>query len=190
MEHALNVHSFLGLRLDCSASLVRAGEASEPVPDVVCGSGALSILPYVVLLLIMGGTTYYQQKQMQASQGSSNPQAQQMMMMMRIMPVFLVVIGYSFPAALVLYWTITNLWTIGQQRIMLKGWPPIIHPGSDSSDSSEKARSGSKAASSRALSTGPKPAASKPSSKTRASSNDGRKTPAASSPSAKRKRKR
>ena len=65
----------------------------------------------------MGFTTFYQQRQMQVAQGANNPQAQQMQMLTRIMPVFLIVIGWSFPAALVLYWTVSNLWAIGQQAV-------------------------------------------------------------------------
>ncbi|MFN2490715.1 MAG: YidC/Oxa1 family membrane protein insertase [Actinomycetota bacterium] len=188
MQHALGVHRFLGLRLDCSAATVRAGEASEAVPDVACGGGAgfAALLPYVLLIAIMGFTTFYQQKQMQAAQGPSNPQAQQMQMMMRVMPLFLMVIGYSFPAALILYWTVTNLWTITQQRIMLQSFPPVIGDADPKPSSGKPPPSGK---GSRALQTGAKPSVGKAPSKGRRSG-DGHKAPAASSPSSKKRRKR
>lgn len=179
-EHPLGVQQWLGLRLDCSATTALGGRPGEAL-DVVCGTGVISVIPYVVLIGIMGFTTYYQQKQMQAAQGANNPQAAQMQMLMRIMPLFLVVIGWSFPAALVLYWTVTNLWTIGQQRLILGRFPPILH-GEEASPQAAKGGG-------RAVKSGPKAASSKPSAKGRSTS-DGRKAPATSSPSAKRKRRR
>jgi YidC/Oxa1 family membrane protein insertase len=75
----------------------------------------------------MGFTTWYQQKQMQAKQtpGAKDMQAQQMQMMGRIMPVMLMVFAFNFPSGVVLYWLTTNLWTIGQQRLMLRVAPPV-----------------------------------------------------------------
>jgi YidC/Oxa1 family membrane protein insertase len=179
-EHPLAVQQWLGMRLDCSATTALGGRPGEAL-DVVCGTGVISVIPYIVLIGIMGFTTYYQQKQMQTVQGANNPQAAQMQMLTRIMPLFLIVIGWSFPAALVLYWTVTNLWTIGQQRLILGRFPPVLPSGEEPAAQSK--------GSSRPLKSGPKSTASKPSGKGRSGS-DGRKAPATSSPSAKKKRRR
>jgi YidC/Oxa1 family membrane protein insertase len=128
MTHALSVHQFLGLRLDCSPQQVFAGENSavRGITEGCTSGGILPFLPYLFLILFMGATTYYQQKQMQASRGSSgDPQQQQMQTFMKIMPVILIVFGFGFPTGVVIYWVTTNLWTIVQQRIMLKAAPPI-----------------------------------------------------------------
>ena len=180
-EHALGVHRFLGLRLDCSAATARSAEASDAVA-VPCGAGLVDSIPYLALIAVMGFTTYYQQKQMQATQSANNPQAQQMQMLMRIMPIFLMVIGYSFPAALVLYWTVTNVWTIVQQRIMLQGVPQL---GAGREDDGATAKGGGK----------PKQGSSRPTttkgpSKGRTPASDGRKAPAASSTPSRRRRRR
>jgi YidC/Oxa1 family membrane protein insertase len=176
----LEVHQFLGLRLDCSAADVRGARDTISVPNVACGDGLLDAIPYLLLIGLMGLTTYYQQKQMQGAQSAvANPQAQQMQMLTRIMPIFLVVIGYSFPAALILYWTITNLWTIVQQRIMLQGVSPAGDGGKEQQRPVTKPQQG-----------GAKRAASKPASKSRPSTGDGRKAPAASSPGSRRRKKR
>ena len=179
---ALGVHQFLGLRLDCSASDVRAGQATEIVPGTVCGHGLVGAIPYLLLIVVMGLTTYFQQRQMQATQGAANPQAQQMQMFTRIMPVFLMVIGYSFPAALILYWTITNLWTVAQQRLMLQGIPQFggPKPGAPPKEETKPVE--------RPRSTGTRSAA-KPSGKSRPSG-DGHKAPATSTPGSRRKKKR
>jgi YidC/Oxa1 family membrane protein insertase len=179
-EHPLGVQQWLGMRLDCSASTALGGGPGEAL-NIACGTGVVSVLPYLVLIGLMGFTTYYQQKQMQAAQGANNPQAAQMQMLTRIMPLFLVVIGWSFPAALVLYWTVTNLWTIGQQRLILGRFPPIL-PQAD-----EPAAGQARAA--RPVKSGPKQASNKPSARGRSGA-EGRRAPATSSPSAKKKRRR
>ena len=125
-DRTLATNSFLGLRLDCSSSAALSGGNPLPIPGNPCGDGLIDALPYLIMVLLMGFTTYYQQKQMQASRGDQdNPQAQQMQMFMRIMPIMLMVFSFSFPTGVVLYWLTTNLWTIVQQRIVLKAAPPI-----------------------------------------------------------------
>jgi YidC/Oxa1 family membrane protein insertase len=124
---ALEVHKFLGIRLDCSASAAISGADPSSVGEV-CGSGLVSAIPYLFLVLLMGFTTYYQQRQMQAQRGpagADNPQAQQMQMFTKILPVMLMFFSFSFPTGVVLYWLTTNVWQIGQQRLMLRAAPPL-----------------------------------------------------------------
>ena len=121
---ALEVHQFLGIRLDCSSSAALSRADPSSVGEI-CGTGVVSALPYLVLVALMGVTTWYQQKQMQATRGAGdNPQAQQMQLFMRIMPVMLMFFAFSFPSGVVLYWLTTNVWTIAQQRIVLRAVPP------------------------------------------------------------------
>jgi YidC/Oxa1 family membrane protein insertase len=129
----LGVHQFLGLRLDCSSQLALQGKASGIVKTVACGDGVISALPYLVLVLLMGFTTYYQQKQMQARQpaGGGDMQAQQLQLMGKIMPLMLMVFAFGFPSGVVIYWLTTNVWTIGQQQLMLRvapEKPPLAPP--------------------------------------------------------------
>jgi membrane protein insertase Oxa1/YidC/SpoIIIJ len=77
------------------------------------------------LIVLMGFTTWYQQKQMQSQNTGGGAQAQQMQLMGRIMPAFLMFIAYSFPTGVVIYWLTTNVWTIGQQRLMLRVAPAV-----------------------------------------------------------------
>ena len=128
---SLDTHLFLGLRLDCSPSNVYSGGTSpvETIADLGerCSSGGLlPTLPYIGLILLMGASTYYQQRQMMARRGpATDPQQQQMQTFARIMPAVLLIFGFGFPTGVVLYWVTTNLWTIVQQRIMLKAAPAI-----------------------------------------------------------------
>ncbi|MGH2730334.1 MAG: YidC/Oxa1 family membrane protein insertase [Actinomycetota bacterium] len=127
----LKLNSFLGIRLDCTPSDAVGSKASDAIPSATCGNGFLDALPYLVIVALIGLTTYYQSRQMQATRGSTadNPQAQQMQMMTRIMPVLIMVFSYGFATGVGLYWLTTNIWTIGQQRLMLRAAPPLT-PGS------------------------------------------------------------
>jgi YidC/Oxa1 family membrane protein insertase len=125
---SLDIHQFLGIRLNCSANGTVTGNSTAGLSGLdreladACGSGLVTALPYLALVLIMGFTTYYQQKQMQKSTPNS-PQAQQMQMFAKIMPLMLMVFSFNFPAGVVIYWITTNLWTIVQQRIILAAHP-------------------------------------------------------------------
>ena len=116
---------FLGANLVCSAR--EAGQevtvpAKGTIPAVQkdCGHGQAVRIPFYLFLAAMVATTYYQQRQMQRASPAQNQQQQ---MLTRIMPVFFGVIGFSFPAGLVIYWTTTNLVQIAQQHFMLPGGP-------------------------------------------------------------------
>jgi YidC/Oxa1 family membrane protein insertase len=122
-ETGAAVYNFLGIRLDCSASGVLAQDGTGAAG--ACPHGIVILIPYILLVLLMGATTWYQQKQMTASRGAADDaQARQMQMFAKIMPLMLMVFSYSFPSGVVLYWLTTNLWTIGQQRLVLRAVPP------------------------------------------------------------------
>ncbi len=123
-HRALEVNQFLGLRLDCSPSEVLASRPSTAVPGVECGTGFASGVPYLILVLLMGFTTFYQQRQLMARKATDH-MAQQQQTIMKVMPVIFMVFAFSFPMGVVLYWITANVWTIAQQRIMLRAAPPL-----------------------------------------------------------------
>ena len=192
----LAVHQFLGLRLDCSVTAAVGGESSSLVPGTPCsGGGILSALPYLALILLMGATTFYQQRQMMAVRGkTTDPQQQQMQTFAKIMPFVLVVIGIGFPSGVVFYWLTTNVWTIVQQRIMLRAAPPVDAKGSDKGAKDAKAlKSGKGEGKAGASKTTPKKAQAKGSPGQPARKNPDKKAPTGSSPNSKggsRKKKR
>lgn len=120
----------LGANLVCSASeagrqvVVRAPkDRAYPAFTKDCGKGGPVRIPFYFFLAAMVATTYYQQRQMQRA--SPPGQNQQQQMIMRVMPAFFGFIGFTFPAALVVYWTTTNLVQIVQQHFMLPKAPPV-----------------------------------------------------------------
>lgn len=66
--------------------------------------------PYYILPILAGVTTYVQ---MLLSMTDPNQKV-----MMAIMPVFIGWLSISFPAGLVLYWTVSNVFSIGQQYLI------------------------------------------------------------------------
>jgi YidC/Oxa1 family membrane protein insertase len=122
--------SFLGMNLLCSA--LHAGNPDATLPGqsstgqeitypVDCGSTVVDRIPYYVFAVLMFATTFYQQRQMQnASPPGASSQQQALL---KIMPILFGVFGVFFPAGLVLYWTTSNGWQIGQQYFMLKSRP-------------------------------------------------------------------
>ncbi|MBI5374514.1 MAG: membrane protein insertase YidC [Candidatus Schekmanbacteria bacterium] len=68
--------------------------------------------PYYITPIIMGVTMLVQQKM---TPSAGDPRQQQIMM---IMPVIFTFMFMSFPVGLVIYWTVNNLLTIGQQYFM------------------------------------------------------------------------
>jgi YidC/Oxa1 family membrane protein insertase len=74
-----------------------------------------------VFAALMFATTFYQQRQMQKASPPGASSQQQALL--KVMPVLFGVFGIFFPAGLVLYWTTSNAWQIGQQYFMLKSRP-------------------------------------------------------------------
>jgi YidC/Oxa1 family membrane protein insertase len=77
--------------------------------------------PYFVIPLLMGITMFWQQR---ISPTSADPTQQRVMMIMPIM--FTAMMAFS-PSGVVLYWTVSQLWAIGQQYLTnrLIG-PPVL----------------------------------------------------------------
>src|SRR5262245_46973577 len=122
--------SFLGMNLLCSA--LHAGNAEATLAGksstgqnleypVNCGSTVVDRIPYYVFAALMFATTFYQQRQMQKATPPGASSQQQALL--KVMPVLFGVFGVFFPAGLVLYWTTSNGWQIGQQYFMLKSRP-------------------------------------------------------------------
>jgi YidC/Oxa1 family membrane protein insertase len=72
------------------------------------------------LIIAMAVTTYISQRQLMAKQSTDvNPQQQ---MLLRIMPLMFVVFAVNVPLAIVVYWVTTNLWSMGQQWVLLRNY--------------------------------------------------------------------
>ena len=94
-------------------------DATTGAGTIPCGNATTDKIPYFALLIVMIGTTFYQQRQMQKASPPGAASGQQQAIL-KLMPIMFGIFGYTFPAGLTLYWTVSNTWQIGQQYVLLK----------------------------------------------------------------------
>ncbi|MGV8979224.1 MAG: membrane protein insertase YidC [Cellulomonas sp.] len=94
----------------------------------------------VVLILAMSATTFLTQRQLTMKNmppaALQGPMAQQQKMLLYLMPLIFAFSGVNFPIGVLLYWTTTNLWSMGQQFYTIRRMPA---PGS-AAEAAMKAR--------------------------------------------------
>ncbi|MFC4397176.1 MULTISPECIES: membrane protein insertase YidC [Micrococcaceae] len=105
-----------------SASLLHGGGGGGQVAVVVLS---------IVMILAMTASQFITQKQIMAKNMSeeamASPFMRQQKMMLYILPIVFGVGGINFPIGVLIYWTTTNLWTMGQQFFVIRRMPT---PGS------------------------------------------------------------
>ena len=88
----------------------------------------------VVMIIIMSVTQWYTMAQLSMknmsteSLNSDNPMIRSQRMMMYVMPVIFAVSGVNFQIGVLVYWVVSNLWTMGQQFFTIRNMPA---PGSE-----------------------------------------------------------
>lgn len=86
----------------------------------------------LILIALMSITTFITTRQLTMKNMSAaaldNPMARQQKMMMYLFPVIFAVTGVNFPIGVLIYWTTTNLWSMGQQFYTIHKHPA---PGSE-----------------------------------------------------------
>lgn len=83
-----------------------------PVSPIFLGMDLSIPDPYYILPILSGVTTY-----IQMNMTMTDPSQRAMMM---IMPVVIAWISITFPAGLVLYWVTSNVFSIGQQYLIMR----------------------------------------------------------------------
>ncbi|MFF2243281.1 membrane protein insertase YidC [Arthrobacter sp. NPDC058130] len=105
-----------------SASLLHGGAS---------GNEAAVWILSIVMILAMTASQFITQKQIMAKNMSeealASPFMRQQKMMLYILPIVFGVGGINFPIGVLIYWTTTNLWTMGQQFFVIRRMPT---PGS------------------------------------------------------------
>jgi YidC/Oxa1 family membrane protein insertase len=76
-------------------------------------------IPYILLVLVVTGTSYYQQRQVTVRSTTQvvNPQQQ---MLLKVMPIVFGGFSLFFPAALIVYWLVQNVFRIGQNSYITR----------------------------------------------------------------------
>nr|WP_062204979.1 membrane protein insertase YidC [Demequina salsinemoris] len=85
-----------------------------------------------VLIVMMVATTFLTQRQLtqknMPASALEGPMAQQQKILLYVLPFIFVLSGPNFPVGVLIYWTTTNLWTMGQQFYVIRRNPT---PGSE-----------------------------------------------------------
>ena len=95
----------------------------------------------IVMILAMTASQFITQKQIMAKNMSeealASPFMRQQKMMLYILPLVFGIGGINFPIGVLIYWTTTNLWTMGQQFFVIRRMPT---PGSPAAKALEERR--------------------------------------------------
>jgi YidC/Oxa1 family membrane protein insertase len=91
---------------------------------------------FVLAMLV---TTFLTQRQLMTKNmpesALSGPYAQQQKMLLYVLPVVFAVGGVAFPIGVLIYWTVSNLWTMGQQFYVIRRNPA---PGTPAAKAKEQ----------------------------------------------------
>lgn len=103
-----------------------------PLSATFMSSGDLNTkILTVILILLMSVSTFVTQHQLMRrnmpESALNNPFAQQQKIMLYLFPIIFAVTGVNFPIGVLIYWLVTNVWTLGQQFYVINRMPA---PGS------------------------------------------------------------
>lgn len=81
----------------------------------------------IILVLAMTATTFLTQRQLMSknmpADALTGPYAQQQKLLLYVLPLVFAVGGIAFPIGVLIYWTTSNLWTMGQQFYVIRNNP-------------------------------------------------------------------
>jgi YidC/Oxa1 family membrane protein insertase len=120
--HPVNPLSALGIALLDGTEKLFLGMNLSWSPSQAFAISLAVAVPYLILMAIMVASQYVQQ--WHSTYGQVRPTDQKgagaQQALTKIMPLFIGFISWNFPAGLVLYWTTSNLFRLGQQALIFK----------------------------------------------------------------------
>jgi YidC/Oxa1 family membrane protein insertase len=90
------------------------------------GSQTSTRILCLLLTVLMGATTFITQRQLMARSGpaASSQMAQQQKILLYVFPIVFLFYGFKFPIGVLLYWLTTNVWSMAQQRVVIRRMEP------------------------------------------------------------------
>ena len=102
------------------------------------GQASVQILT-MALVILMTATTFTTQRQLMRKNmpesALTGQYAQQQKILLYVLPVVFAVGGIAFPIGVLLYWSTSNLWTMGQQFYVIRDYPT---PGTPAFEAKKK----------------------------------------------------
>ena len=98
----------------------------------------------LILVLAMTATTFTTQRQLMSknmpADAMTGPYAQQQKILLYVLPVAFGLGGVAFPIGVLLYWTTSNLWTMGQQFYVIRNNPAPGTPAFKAKEDRDRAK--------------------------------------------------
>jgi YidC/Oxa1 family membrane protein insertase len=98
----------------------------------------------IILVIAMTATTFTTQRQLMSknmpTDAMSGPYAQQQKMLLYVLPIVFAVGGIAFPIGLMIYWTTSNVWTMGQQFYVIRNNPAPGTPAAQAKEERDRAK--------------------------------------------------
>ncbi len=92
----------------------------------------------ILMILAMSLSQFYTQRQLMTKNMPApvpgqpqSPFMQQQKLMMYLFPIMFGVFGINFPVGVLLYWLVSNLWSMGQQLYVIRRMPAVGSPAYD-----------------------------------------------------------
>jgi YidC/Oxa1 family membrane protein insertase len=121
------------------AKLFGVASLHETLGNAIDAQNTTAIIILVTLVVLMIASQFFTQLQIiskNLSPEAKTGQAYQMQkIMLYILPLGFIFSGLFFPLGVVIYWFVSNLWTMGQQFLVLREMPT---PGSDAAKAREE----------------------------------------------------
>ena len=93
---------------------------SLAVPDVWLPPGIELPFGLPGVLALTAGATQFVVQRMMMNRAVQDPQQQMVQNVMQFMPIMIVFFAMQFPAGLALYWVVSNIFSIGQQWVIMR----------------------------------------------------------------------
>jgi YidC/Oxa1 family membrane protein insertase len=98
------------------------------------GSGNVKVVA-IVLIILMTATMFTTQLQLMRKnmpkEALTGQAAQMQKIMLYVFPIFFLIGGFNFPIGVLIYWFVSNLWTMGQQFYVIRRNPAPGTPAYD-----------------------------------------------------------
>ncbi|WP_121253993.1 membrane protein insertase YidC [Nocardioides ferulae] len=138
-------HGVLTTSLAKSFGSSELGGAIPLAATFLKADGSGTVMSFAALLVVaMTITTFTTQRQLMAknmpADALSGPYAQQQKLLLYVLPVVFAVGGIAFPIGVLLYWTTSNLWTMGQQFYVIRNNPAPGTPAAKAKEERDRHR--------------------------------------------------
>lgn len=130
--HAVGALSVEHVRSFDASTIFGAGLSETFLGTINSGAPKIAvIITAIVMIVAMSASQFITQRQIMTKnmtkEALEGPFMQQQKMMMYILPLVFGIGGINFPIGVLIYWTATNVWTLGQQFYVIRNNPT---PGS------------------------------------------------------------